>query len=128
MVNPPKFSQLGHHLINKSDPPPPKGGGLHTEASSPSRGRSLLWNPELLGHRALPVPVLSPRRLKAAVPRSFSMASGDSGSNFNIATAYLRPRNQALRSLTLKAGHSSRIGRIKAWDRLTMNIARLALV
>src|SRR5688572_22699900 len=59
---------------NISDPPPPKGGGLHTEASSPSRGRSLLWNPELLGHRALPVPVLSPRRLKAAVPRSFSMA------------------------------------------------------
>jgi hypothetical protein len=57
----------------QSDPPPPKGGGLHTEASSPSRGRWLLWNPELLGHRALPVPVLSPRRLKAAVPRSFSM-------------------------------------------------------
>jgi hypothetical protein len=44
------------------------------QQAPPSRGSLLLWNPELLGHRALPVPVLSPRRLKTAVPRSFSMA------------------------------------------------------
>src|SRR2546426_11687803 len=56
------------------------------------------------------------------------MASGISGSNFNVSTTYFRPRNHTLRSLTLHAGHWARIGVIRAWETLTMNMARLALL
>lgn len=41
------------------------------------------------------------------------MASGGPGSHFNVSTTHLRPRHQALRSLTLKAGDCALFARLR---------------